>query len=47
MSHPWVHRCLKATAALAMAVALSGCIVVPAYGPRYGYSYRPHPHYYY
>ncbi len=38
-------RCLKVVGALAVAAALSGCIVVPV-GPRFGY-YRPHPHYYY
>ncbi len=39
-------RCLKVAGALVMAAALSGCVIFPGYGPRYGY-YRPHPHYYY
>lgn len=36
---------VKMACALALAAALSGCVVYPAYGPRYGY--RPHPFYYY
>ena len=47
MPKPWMVRCAKAAGALAVAVALSGCIVVPAYGPRYGFYHRPHPYYYY
>ena len=39
-----VKRLVKGACALAAAIALSGCIVVP-YGPHYGY--RPHPFYYY
>ena len=39
-------RGLKLVGALAIAAALSGCVVYRAYGPGYGY-YRPHPHYYY
>jgi len=31
--------------ALGLVAALSGCVVYPAYGPRYGY--RPHPFFYY
>ena len=46
MFKPWMLRCAKAAGALAVVVALSGCIIVPAYGPRYGY-YRPHPYGYY
>ena len=38
-------RSLKIIGALAVAAALSGCVIAPAYGP-YGY-YRPHPRYYY
>ncbi len=40
----WIRRGVRALGLLAVAVALSGCVVVPAYGPRYGY-YRPHPYY--
>ncbi len=40
-----IKRCAKAVGALALAIALSGCIVVP-YGQHYGY-YRPHPYGYY
>ncbi len=43
MPKPWITRCLRTVCALAAAAALSGCIFVPAYGPRYGYY---HPHYY-
>ncbi len=39
-------RCLRVAGAMLVAAALSGCVVVPAYGPRFGY-FRPHPHYYY
>lgn len=46
MSKRILVRCLKTAGALAAAAALSGCIVYPAYGPRYGYYYRPHPYYY-
>ena len=49
MSKPTFLRCLKAAGALAAAIALSGCIVVPVgprYGYGYGYGYRPHPYYY-
>ena len=46
MPNPWILRCLKAAGALAAAAALSGCVVYPAYGPRYGYAFRPHPYYY-
>ena len=46
MAKPWVIRCLKAVGAFGAAIALSGCVVYPAYGPRYGYYYRPHPYYY-
>ena len=47
MPRPSFFRCLRTVGALAAAAALSGCIVYPAYGPRYGYFYRPHSHYYY
>ena len=47
MFKPWFTHCLKSVGALAAAAALSGCVVYPAYGPRYGYYYHPHPHYYY
>ena len=46
MSKHVLVRCLKTAGAFAAVVALSGCIVYPAYGPRYGYAYRPHPYYY-
>lgn len=45
MSKHVVLRCLKVVGALATAAALSGCFFYPAYGPRYGYAYRPHPYY--
>ena len=47
MSRQIVRRCLKAIAAMGAAAALSGCVVYPAYGPRYGYYYRSHPYYVY
>ncbi len=47
MPKPRFFRYLRAIGVLAAAAALSGCVVYPAYGPRYGYFYRPHPHYYY
>ena len=43
MPQPWIVRCLRTVGALAAAAALSGCVIYPAYGPRYGYNYRPHP----
>ena len=46
MNNRSVRGYLKLAGALVMAVALSGCVIVPA-GPRYGYYYHPHPHYYY
>ena len=45
MPNPLIVRCLKAVGAFAVAAALSGCVIYPAYGPRYGF-YRPHPFYY-
>ena len=45
MPRSTIRRCAAAAGALALAIALSGCIVVP-YGPRYGY-YHPHPYGYY
>ncbi len=35
MSKAWFYRCLKTAGALAARVALSGCAMYPAYGPRY------------
>ena len=46
MQNTWFKRGLKLAGAMAMAAALSGCIVYP-YGPRYGYYHPWHPHYYY
>jgi hypothetical protein len=51
MNRSWlslgVKRGLKVVGALAVAAALSGCIVAPYGGPpRYGY-YHPHPYAYY
>jgi hypothetical protein len=40
-----LYQSLRAVAAVALALALSGCVVVPAYYPHY---YRPYrPYYYY
>ena len=36
---------LRAIAAVGMVLALSGCVLVPAYYPRY--AYHPHRYYYY
>jgi hypothetical protein len=36
----------KVAGVLAIAIAVSGCIIVPPHGPRYGY-YHPHPYGYY
>ena len=47
MSKRVLVHCLKAAGAFAAVVALSGCIIVPAYGPRYGYYYHPRPYGYY
>ncbi len=48
MNGSWLKRGFKLVGALAVAAALSGCIVAPyGYGgPRYGY-YHPHPYGYY
>jgi hypothetical protein len=48
MNNVWMKRGLKLVGAIAVAAALSGCIVAPyGYGPpRYGY-YHPHPYGYY
>ena len=46
MTKQSLRRCLKVVGAMLVAGALSGCVVYPAYGPRFGY-YHPHPHYYY
>ena len=46
MNKRLLTRCLKTVGALAAALALSGCVVYPAYGPRYGFYNRPHPYYY-
>lgn len=45
----WMKRGLRMVGALAVAAALSGCIVAP-YGYGYGYQphyYHPHPYGYY
>jgi hypothetical protein len=47
MSKRWMVRCVKTVGAMAVAAALSGCIIAPGPGPRYGYYWHPHPHYYY
>ena len=43
MFHKYANQVIRASAALVLAVALSGCIIAPY--PAYG-DYRPHPHYY-
>jgi hypothetical protein len=46
MSATRITRFTKIAGVVAMAIALSGCIIVPPRGPRYGY-YHPHPYGYY
>ena len=39
-----LHRGIRALAAIGMILALSGCVVVPAYYPHH--AYRPYRYYY-
>ena len=41
-----LRRATRALAAIGMLLALSGCVVVPAYYPRHAY-YHPYRYYYY